>query len=177
MKKLTFILLIALSTGFLFAESLDPKKLSDIKSVLSGTRHLENSEKLKAELEFYAADPSPYLIAVVQDPNLRVYVKTRAIKLLQFYPSETNSKFLESKIAANNEHTSVRKFAIQSYAISQKGQTSKVQGFLGKFRTDSDLGPFVDKTLKETNFGSKSFDKNPSSSDDSERSRLVKPKK
>ncbi|MBM9579323.1 hypothetical protein JWG45_19450 [Leptospira sp. 201903070] len=133
----------------LSAGNLDPQKLSEIRSVLSGTRHLEDLSELKKNLEIYEADPSPYLIAIIQESGTRVYIRTRALNLLQFYPSETNSQFLESKISANNEHESVRKFAIRSYAISQKGQISKVETFLGKYRYDSSLGSFVNRTLKE----------------------------
>ncbi|PJZ51764.1 hypothetical protein [Leptospira adleri] len=147
---LTLTLLTAIVLP-LFAGNLDPQKLSEIRSFLSGTRHLEDLNELKKNLETYEADPSPYLIAIVEESGTRVYVKTRALRLLQFYPSETNTQFLESKISANNEHESVRKFAIRTYAISQKGQTSKVETFLGKYRNDANLGTFVNRTLKELN--------------------------
>ncbi len=148
---LTLIVLTVLVPP-LIAGNLDPQKLSEIRSVLSGTRHLEDLNELKTNLEIYEADPSPYLIAIIQESGTRVYVRTRALNLLQFYPSETNSQFLESKISANNEHESIRKFAIRSYAISQKSQTSKVETFLGKYRHDANVGTFVNRTLKE--FGS-----------------------
>ncbi|MBM9501218.1 hypothetical protein JWG44_13255 [Leptospira sp. 201903071] len=174
MKKI--ILTLILSTTFvvpLLAENLDPQKLSEIRSVLSGTRHLEDLNELKKNLEIYEADPSPYLIAIIQESGTRVYIRTRALNLLQFYPSETNSQFLESKISANNEHESVRKFAIRSYAISQKGQTSKVETFLGKYRNDSNLGSFVSRTLKEFN-SNHTLEKNDSSKRQIDRNILKK---
>ncbi|MBW0432684.1 hypothetical protein HGB47_03560 [Leptospira yasudae] len=152
MKHLIYLILSILILSVpVFAENLDQQKLSNIKRALSVTRHQEDLNELKTELESYASDPSPYLIAVIQEPGTRVYIRTRALNLLQFYSSESNAQFLESKISANDEHDSVRKFAIRSYAISQRGQSSKVESFLGKFKTDSHLGGFVQRTLKEYN--------------------------
>ncbi|PJZ41368.1 hypothetical protein CH370_11260 [Leptospira kmetyi] len=150
MKNLTILFLSFFILYFpLFAENLDPQKLSEIRKTLSVTRHMEDPNELKADLEVIAADPSPYLIAVIQEPGIRVYVRTRALNLLQFYSSDKTAQFLESKISANNEHDSVRKFAIRSYAISQKDKSSKVESFLGKYKSDSNLGGFVQRTLKE----------------------------
>ncbi|AOP35366.1 hypothetical protein A0128_16870 [Leptospira tipperaryensis] len=173
--KSIILQLIILATFItpLFAGNLDPQKLSEIRSVLSGTRHLEDLNELKANLEIYEADPSPYLIAIIQESGTRVYIKTRALNLLQFYPSEANSQFLESKISANNEHESVRKFAIRSYAISQKGQTTKVESFLGKYRHDANLGTFVNRTLKEFN-SNPTLEKNDSSKRQIDRNNMKK---
>lgn len=174
MKTLTKILIVLSILSFpLFAENLDPQKLSEIRKTLSVTRHMEDLNELKTSLEVFAADPSPYLIAVIQEPGTRIYVRTRALNLLQFYPSDKTAQFLESKISANNEHDSVRKFAIRIYAISQKDQSSKVESVLGKYKSDSNLGVFVQKTLKEYSLN-RPLDSKNSPNRELDRSRLKK---
>lgn len=74
-------------------------------------------------------------------------------------------------------HDSVRKFAIRSYAASQKGKMTKVQAFLGKYRSDSNLGFFVEKTLKEVTADSKTSEKKNESRRETDRSDVLKTKK
>ncbi|GBF48536.1 hypothetical protein LPTSP4_00350 [Leptospira ryugenii] len=147
--KIILILLITVSSYENFAQSLDTSTYQRIKSVLVQTGH-QQVEELRTQVDRVTSEPVPYLKALVNEAGLRVYAKERAIMLLQYYPSADTEKFLEQKINDETDRSSVRTFAVKSYAngFYWRNQT-KVEGFLKEKRDDSQLRTVIDQSLSE----------------------------
>ncbi|PKA17569.1 hypothetical protein [Leptospira haakeii] len=151
-KKILLILLLAAFALPVTAQSIDPSVYSKVKSDLTISRHKSKAE-FKTSLDRIVSDPVPYLKAITEDSSIRIYVKEKAIALLEYYPTEESESVLKSKIEDGNQHKSLRNLSVKSYSSAFYGKDpQKAEIFLGTFKNDKSIGKTVDSTLQEARY-------------------------
>lgn len=130
------------------AAPLDSNKLDSIRTMLLQSREVE-LESLKTSIEKITNDPIPYLIAIADQTDLRVYVRTKAVALLSNYNDPSVTSYLETKIEDTHLHESIRKFSVKSYTESSyKKSPERVEEFLSQRANDSVLRKSIQSNLK-----------------------------
>ncbi|MCZ8239725.1 MAG: hypothetical protein O9346_00275 [Leptospiraceae bacterium] len=130
------------------AAPLDSNKLDSIRTMLVQSREVE-LEGLKTSIEKITNDPIPYLIAIADQTDLRVYVRTKAVALLSNYNDPSVTSYLETKIEDTHLHESIRKFSVKSYTESSyKKSPERVEEFLSQRANDSVLRKSIQSNLK-----------------------------
>lgn len=137
--------------GALLSEGLDPKIREQMVRGFSITEP-KNSSCNSAVLNL-TSFPEPYLSSIVEDPNLRLYVKLNALSCLGEIQSPTSRERLEGICLHPNQHPMLRRSAIHSY-IKQipKSERSNVDpSFGGRLREREYLEYVKQVVLRETN--------------------------
>ena len=93
----------------------DPVKLQHIRDNLTHYNHLKHAQRHAAILRITNA-PQEYLMNIAADETLKMYVRTRAMVLLAEYSDDVVGEFLEKRIGNSREDSSLRGWAIKSYA-------------------------------------------------------------
>ncbi|MDF3820697.1 hypothetical protein P3G55_12340 [Leptospira sp. 96542] len=157
---LFFIFALFLFSEPIFAESVDPILYEKVKEVLSNTRHAEEPIVLRERLETLTPDPLFYLIHLLNSKDSYVFVKARAIRVMELYSTESTTKTLESTIGNSSENAHIRKVAIQSYSKVLKDNPNKRTNFLKKFVQDKTIGKFTKDSLLEIDRNSRPIPQN-----------------
>lgn len=123
------------------ANDLDIQKYQRIKEILSNSHHQEESEVYQERISKVTDVPLPYLIQIAQSKDNYVFIRARAIRLLELYQNQTSQSALETTIEDTNENTHLRKLAIQTYSNFSKIDTNRQTQFIKKFESDKELGP------------------------------------
>lgn len=133
----------------LFAQALDAPTYQNLKAYLVRTDG-GPIEDLKDQVDKATPTPVPYLIALADDPTLRIYAKQRAIALLQFYESVAGEAYLEQKLGDQAAHPSLRNYAVKAYAEGvYKRKPDRADGVLRAQENDRRIGATVRKSLAE----------------------------
>ncbi|TGK27935.1 hypothetical protein EHQ12_00075 [Leptospira gomenensis] len=135
------------------AQSLDPNRYQKIKSVVTQTGHLR-TESLAREIYEITPEPLDYLLAIVKEPGLRIYAISQINDLIADFGGNSAKEYLESTVADERKHPSVRNAAAFSYGrIFYPSDKSGTENFLLKFSGNERIGGSVQNTLRELRTG------------------------
>ncbi|TGM41772.1 HEAT repeat domain-containing protein [Leptospira biflexa] len=152
MKKSIFQFIIVSVTTFLFipmeANDLDYQKYQTIKEMISNPHHQEEVEIYQERIRKVTDAPLPYLIRIVQSKDSFVFIRARAIQLLELYQNNTSQTALEKTIEDTHENVHIRKLAIRTYSKFSKIDTNRQSNFMKQFESDKELGPVVKNSKK-----------------------------
>ena len=139
-------------TTFLFipmeANDLDYQKYQTIKEMISNPHHQEEVEIYQERIRKVTDAPLPYLIRIVQSKDSFIFIRARAIQLLELYQSPTSGSALEKTIEDTHENTHLRKLAIRTYSKFSKIDANRQSKFIKQFESDRELGPIVKNKQK-----------------------------
>lgn len=130
------------------AQTLDQNQYQKIKAIVTQTGHIEK-ETLIREIYTINSNPQEYLIAIARDPDLRVYALSQINELIADFGGNSAMNYLESTIANENTHPSIRSSAAFSYGktfyFSDKIRT---ENFLNRYSANDQIGMSIRNTLK-----------------------------
>lgn len=161
-SSLLFGLLVIFSMQILTLDAapLDSNTLNTIRTMLVQSRETE-LESLRISIEKIAAEPTPYLIAISEETNLRIYVRTKAVALLSNYNDPSITSFLETKIDDTKLHESIRRISVKSYTESSYKKTpERVEDFLAQRSNDKILRKSIQSNLQTARTNFNKVDKN-----------------
>ncbi|NCN09060.1 MAG: hypothetical protein GW938_04380 [Leptospira sp.] len=155
-----FLIVFCMQFSNLNAAPLDSNTLNTIRTMLVQSRETE-LESLRISIEKIAAEPTPYLIAISEETNLRIYVRTKAVALLSNYNDPSITSFLETKIDDTKLHESIRKISVKSYTESSYKKTpERVEDFLAQRANDKVLRKSIQSNLETARTNFNKVDKN-----------------
>ncbi|EMM99487.1 hypothetical protein LEP1GSC021_0530 [Leptospira noguchii str. 1993005606] len=130
------------------AQTLDQNQYQKIKAIVTQTGHIEK-ETLIREIYTINSNPQEYLIAIARDPDLRVYALSQINELIADFGGNSAMNYLESTIASENTHPSIRSSAAFSY-----GKTFyfldkiRTENFLNRYSANDQIGVSIRNTLR-----------------------------
>lgn len=133
---------------------MDIQTYQKIKEIIANPRHQEESEVYLERISKVTDVPLPYLIKIAQSKDNYVFIRARAIRLLELYQNPTSQFVLETTIEDTKENAHLRKLAFHTYSRFSKIDTNRQTQFIKKFESDKELGPVV-KNTKKTNLNPK----------------------
>nr|WP_232380554.1 hypothetical protein [Leptospira ainlahdjerensis] len=135
------------------AEPLDGAQYEKIKSVVLQTGHFDRESLIK---EIYSINPNPqeYLIAISKEPGMRVYALSQINDLIADFGGNSAKTYLESTIANENSHPSVRNAAVFAYGKSYYSfDKASTENFLKQYENHIGIGSSIQNTLKDLRAG------------------------
>jgi hypothetical protein len=155
-----FLIVFCMQFSNLNAAPLDSNTLNTIRTMLVQSRETE-LESLRISIEKIVAEPTPYLIAISEETNLRIYVRTKAVALLSNYNDPSITSFLETKIDDTKLHESIRRISVKSYTESSYKKTpERVEDFLAQRANDKVLRKSIQSNLETARTNFNKVDKN-----------------
>ncbi|TGM33957.1 HEAT repeat domain-containing protein [Leptospira levettii] len=158
MKQVRFpFIILSLCIFVMFpinAEDLDLQTYLKIKEILSNSHHQEEGDVYKERIGKVTDVPLPYLIQIAQSKDNYVFIRARAIRLMELYQNPTSQVALEKTIEDTQENSHLRKLAINTYSRFSKIDPNRQTQFIKKFESDKELGTVV-KNTKKTNLNPK----------------------
>lgn len=130
------------------ANDLDLQKYQTIKEIISNPHHQEEVEIYQERIRKVTDEPLPFLLKIVQSKDNFVFVRARAIQLLELYQNNTSQTALEKTIEDTHENTHIRKLAIRTYSKFSKIDTNRQSNFMKQFESDKELGLIVKNKQK-----------------------------
>lgn len=127
---------------------MDIQTYQKIKEIIANPRHQEESEVYRERISKVTDVPLPYLIKIAQSKDNYVFIRARAIRLLELYQNPTSQSVLETTIEDTKENAHLRKLAFHTYSRFSKIDTSRQTQFIKKFESDKELGPIAKSTKK-----------------------------
>ncbi|MBM9576701.1 hypothetical protein JWG45_05980 [Leptospira sp. 201903070] len=149
---ISWIVLMWVSTSTQ-AEPLDGAQYEKIKSVVLQTGHFDRESLIK---EIYSINPNPqeYLIAISKEPGMRVYALSQINDLIADFGGNSAKTYLESTIANENSHPSVRNAAVFAYGKSYYSfDKASTENFLKQYENHIGIGSSIQNTLKDLRAG------------------------
>nr|WP_232371422.1 hypothetical protein [Leptospira ainazelensis] len=135
------------------AEPLNGDQYEKIKSVALQTGHIDRESLVK---EIYSINPNPqeYLIAISKEPGMRVYALSQINDLIADFGGNSAKSYLESTIANENSHPTVRNAAVFAYGKSYYSlDKTSTESFLKQYENHSGIGSSIQNTLKDLRAG------------------------
>ncbi len=130
------------------AQTLDQNQYQKIKAVVTQTGHIEK-ETLVREIYAINSNPQEYLIAISKDPDLRVYALSQINELIADFGGNSAVNYLESTIANENVHPSIRSSAAFSYGKTfYFSDRIRTENFLNRYSANDQIGVSIRNTLK-----------------------------
>lgn len=150
----TFLSVLIFVVSPLLSDELDPILYNKIKESLSDTHHQVDLDAMKLRLNKIHSNPLPYLIKISESKDSYVFVRARAIRMMETFSGEVTIHLLEKTIANESENVHLRKLAVRSYSSLLKNNQTKRNGFLKQFETDKHLGNFLKQSVQRGNLDS-----------------------
>lgn len=130
------------------ANDLDLQKYQTIKEIISNPHHQEEVEIYQERIRKVTDEPLPFLLKIVQSKDNFVFVRARAIHLLELYQNNTSQTALEKTIEDTHENTHIRKLAIRTYSKFSIIDTNRQSNFMKQFESDKELGLIIKNKQK-----------------------------
>ncbi|TGL77260.1 HEAT repeat domain-containing protein [Leptospira jelokensis] len=151
MKQIVQIIILSVTLFIIMpigANDIDHQKYQSIKEIISNPHHQEEVEIYEERIRKVTDEPLPYLIRIAQAKDTYVFIRARAIQLLELYQNQTSQSALEKTIEDSHEKSHIRKLAIRTYSKFSEIDTNRQSNFIKRFESDKELGPIVKNQQK-----------------------------